>query len=90
MAHLTRIMSKKAILLVTLLDGERFMEEIESGTHFSNPTVSRNLAELERDGLVSMVKNPDHPLRLYYKLTEKGIKIARPLEEVRKILEESG
>lgn len=66
-----------------------YIEELLGATGFNNTTISKAIDVLKKVDLVSESTQDKFPRRRYISLTEKGEKVARHLEEVRKILEGS-
>lgn len=63
----------KVLVLHSLLSGpRRFSELVEPLRGISHRTLSRQLRELERDGLVRKGKSPTSPTRVEYSLTALG------------------
>ena len=61
------------LLLYTLLEGpERFCELTSTVEGLSDRVLSDRLRELELEGVVERVVYPQIPVRVEYKLTEKG------------------
>ena len=55
---------------------QRYLKKI------SDKTLSQNLKELERDGLIRKVIYPQIPPRVEYSLTERGLSLMRVLDEL--------
>ena len=49
--------------------------------------LSQTLGQLERDGMANRAVRSSIPPHVDYSLTELGIKVARPLQELTKIIE---
>lgn len=67
-----------AILRAMLAGASRFGEIQEAIPALSNRMLSERLRELEAEGIVERVVTPERPVRVEYRLTEKG----RSLNEV--------
>ena len=52
----------------------------------SRGTLSLNLKELDEEGLIQRRVVSTKPIQSYYSLTEKGVKIAKRLNEMKSIL----
>ncbi len=61
-----------AILRVMLAGASRFGEMQEAIPDLSNRMLSERLREFEAEGIVERVVVPDRPVRVEYRLTEKG------------------
>lgn len=63
----------KPVIIWVLLDGSMRFGEIHQSIHgIALKVLSRNLKELEQDGIVSRKAYPEVPPRVEYSLTEKG------------------
>jgi DNA-binding HxlR family transcriptional regulator len=79
--HAIQLLGKRwtGLLLYALLDGpQRFCELTSTVEGLSDRVLSDRLRELEVEGIVERVVYPQIPVRVEYKLTEKG----RALEPV--------
>lgn len=61
-----------AILRAMLAGASRFGEIQEAIPDLSNRMLSERLRELEAEGIVERVVTPERPVRVEYRLTEKG------------------
>jgi DNA-binding HxlR family transcriptional regulator len=83
----TEILSKKwsLVVIAQLLSGEKRFSEIEKSIPEISPKVlSSCLGALERHGLVVREVEVSSPIKVKYRLTEKGKEMARVVEEVRR------
>ncbi len=61
------------VILFALLDGARRFSEIrEAIPEISDRMLSERLKEMEADGIVQRLVLPEKPVRVEYRLTEKG------------------
>jgi len=73
------------LLLYTLLEGpKRFCELTSTVEGLSDRVLSDRLRELELEGVVERVVYPQIPVRVEYKLTEKGRGLAPVLLAIRR------
>jgi len=86
---LEKVLSHKAKIMCLLRQKPMYIEELLGATGFNNTTISKAIDVLKKVDLVSESTQDKFPRRRYISLTEKGEKVARHLEEVRKILEGS-
>src|SRR6059058_2945265 len=73
--HAIQLLGKRwtGLLLYTLLEGpKRFCELTSTVEGLSDRVLSDRLRELELEGVVERVVYPQIPVRVEYKLTEKG------------------
>ena len=83
MDKIVSVISKsKAIEILLLLrdKGELRYSEIKQVGHYT--TVSRRLKDLERIGIVNRKVKAEYPPKVTYKLTGKGNKLIKLLEEI--------
>ena len=81
----------KMIILYCLAEFEpvRFNELQRYLKKISDKTLSQNLKELERDGLIKKVIYPQIPPKVEYSLTERGKSLMKVLDELCKWGEEN-
>jgi len=74
----------KIIVLHTLTTGTKRFGELQRAMEGITPKVlTRQLRDLERDGLVARHVHPQVPPRVDYALTDIGVSVAAPLGHVR-------
>lgn len=71
-----------AIMRALFAGAARFSELTESIPELSDRMLSERLKELEAEGLVTRTVLPDTPVRIEYRLTEKGRALAPVLEAI--------
>ena len=74
----------KPIILYCLMEYEpvRFNEMQRYLKRVSDKTLSQNLKELERDGLIHRVMYPEIPPKVEYTLTERGHSLVKVLDQL--------
>ena len=74
----------KPIILYCLMEYEpvRFNEMQRYLGRVADKTLSQNLKELERDGLISRKMYPEVPPKVEYSLTERGASLVRVLDKL--------
>ena len=74
----------KPVILYCLMEYEpvRFNEMQRYLGKVADKTLSQNLKELERDGLVHRKMYPEMPPRVEYTLTERGTSLVRVLDQL--------
>jgi len=75
---------KGSILFLLLDDKKRFSDFQKRLTKITQRTLTQQLRDLERDGMVSRQIFPEVPPRVEYSLTEKGRTLAPLLIELKK------
>ena len=79
-----------SLAMVALLEADspmRFAELRRKIDGISDRMLSQTLGQRERDGMVNRAVRSSIPPHVDYSLTELGIKVARPLQELTKIIE---
>ena len=79
------LLSKKwaGLILYTLSDGEMYFSELESSIpDLSARILALRMRELEAAGLVLRRVSYGRPVRVGYRLTEKGVSLAHILSDV--------
>ena len=71
------------ILLLLSKNGELRYSEVKQLGHYT--TVSRRLKELEKIGIVDRNVKAEYPAKVSYKLTEKGKKLLKLVEEIERL-----
>lgn len=71
------------LIVYQLLPGVKRFSDLEKEVHISAKILSERLKELEKENIVIRTVYPDTPVRIEYKLTEKG----KSLEPVMKSIE---
>lgn len=66
-----------AIVRSLLAGSERFSEILAAIPGLSDRLLAERLRELETEGIVSRTVHPEHPVRIEYRLTEKGRELER-------------
>ncbi len=74
----------KLVILYCLMEYEpvRFNELQRYMKKISDKTLSQNLKELEKDGLITKVVYPQIPPKVEYSLTERGKSLMKVLDEL--------
>lgn len=74
----------KPVILYCLMEYEpvRFNEMQRYLGRVADKTLSQNLKELERDGLISRRMYPEVPPRVEYSLTERGQSLVKVLDQL--------
>lgn len=73
------------LIIRVLLDGpKRFSDISNMIPQLSDRVLAERFKELEAEGIVSRNVYPETPVRIEYKLTEKGIALKGVLDEVQK------
>ncbi len=72
-----------AIVRELLSGTERFAEIRDAIPDLSDRMLSERLKELEREGIVTRVVHAETPVRIEYRLTEKGKALTPVLEAIR-------
>lgn len=75
---------KGSILFLMLDEKKRFSDFRKRITKITQRTLTQQLRDLERDGMVSRQVFPEVPPRVEYSLTEKGRSLAPLLVEMKK------
>lgn len=71
------------VIIRVLADGpKRFSEIAEPIPHISNKILTERLKELEEHGLVIREVYPETPVRIEYKLSDKGESLTPILDEI--------
>jgi DNA-binding HxlR family transcriptional regulator len=71
-----------AILMVLLQGASRFTEIVNAVPGLSDRLLSERLKELEAEGIVKRTVHPEMPVRVEYRLTEKGRDLSGVAEAV--------
>jgi len=71
-----------AILRAQLSGAIRFSELVHAVPGLSDRLLSERLKELELEGIVSRLVYPDTPVRIEYRLTEKGHALSSVIDSV--------
>lgn len=71
-----------AILMVLLQGASRFTEIVNAVPGLSDRLLSERLKELEAEGIVKRTVHPEMPVRVEYRLTEKGRALSGVVEAV--------
>src|SRR5437763_11739111 len=85
--HAIQLLGKRwtGLLLYALMEGpRRFCELTATVEGLSDRVLSDRLRELEVEGVVERVVYPQIPVRVEYKLTEKGQDLRRVVEAIHK------
>lgn len=85
--RLATVFDPRAEIVAKLSEGQKHVEQLIDETGFGPSTVDRNITVLEAAELIKTQTEDKFPRRRYISLTEKGQRVARHLEEIRKILE---
>ena len=73
------------LIIRTLLSGEkRFSNIAEAIPNMSARMLTERFKELEKEGIVSRKVYPEIPVRIEYKLTEKGHELQTVMDEIQK------
>jgi DNA-binding HxlR family transcriptional regulator len=70
-------------ILRVLMDGAlRFSEIAQAVPELSDRLLSERLKELEAEGIVARTVTPDTPVRIDYRLTERGADLTKVMDEL--------
>lgn len=72
------------LILYELLTGPKRFNQIESALPISGRLLSERLKELEKEGLVERSVYTEVPVRVEYKLTEKGLSMGETINAIEK------
>lgn len=76
------------LIIFQLIDGPKRFCNLESSMGVSGRVLSERLKSLESEGIVEREVYPETPVRIEYKLTEKGKAIEPFMNELQKWAEE--
>ncbi len=76
------------LIIFQLIDGPKRFCNLESSMGVSGRVLSERLKSLEAEGIVEREVYPETPVRIEYKLTEKGRAIEPFMKELQKWAEE--
>jgi DNA-binding HxlR family transcriptional regulator len=71
-----------AILSALLKGATRFTDIIHAVPGLSDRLLSERLKELEASGIVQRIVHPETPVRIEYRLTEKGLELNEVVEQL--------
>ncbi|KYG89652.1 helix-turn-helix domain-containing protein [Metasolibacillus sp. FSL H7-0170] len=86
LAKAMELLGKRWTILIIhqLIDGPKRFNEIESALPISGRLLSERLKELEREEIVERKVYAESPVRVEYKLTEKGQSLLGAVREIEK------
>ncbi|GED19599.1 winged helix-turn-helix transcriptional regulator [Kurthia gibsonii] len=72
------------LILYDLLDGPRRFNQIQSSLPISGRLLSERLKELEKEGIVERHVYTEVPIRVEYRLTDKGMSLESTIRSIEK------
>lgn len=72
------------LILYGLLDGPRRFNQIQSSLPISGRLLSERLKELEKEGIVERHVYTEVPIRVEYRLTDKGMSLESTIRSIEK------